>query len=143
LGQQCWSGKEQDISALIAANQMRKRDERLKDQDKQTATCPTGKVMTSPGTVFTTTNGLQYQNYTARAADCNACPLSGQCLKGPLKPKDGRGRQVSRFLPKSKDDSHPSELMRKAIDSPKGRQLYSQRIGTVEPVFANLRHNSD
>jgi hypothetical protein len=31
--------------------------------------------------------------------------------------------------------------MRKAIDSPRGRQLYSQRIGTVEPVFANLRHN--
>lgn len=31
--------------------------------------------------------------------------------------------------------------MRQAIDSPRGRQLYSQRIGTVEPVFANLRHN--
>ena len=31
--------------------------------------------------------------------------------------------------------------MRRAIDSPRGRQLYSQRIGTVEPVFANLRHN--
>nr|WP_068832401.1 transposase [Polaromonas jejuensis] len=31
--------------------------------------------------------------------------------------------------------------MRQAIDSPRGRQLYSQRIGTVEPVFANIRHN--
>ena len=31
--------------------------------------------------------------------------------------------------------------MRRAIDSPKGRQLYSQRIGTVEPVFGNIRHN--
>ncbi|MBT9491208.1 MAG: transposase [Paucibacter sp.] len=37
--------------------------------------------------------------------------------------------------------SHPSERMRQAIDSPRGRQLYSQRLGTVEPVFANLRHN--
>lgn len=27
------------------------------------------------------------------------------------------------------------------IGSPRGRQLYSQRIGTVEPVFANIRHN--
>ena len=26
-------------------------------------------------------------------------------------------------------------------DSPQGRRLYSQRIATVEPVFANLRHN--
>ncbi|TAH10886.1 MAG: hypothetical protein EAZ11_11095 [Curvibacter sp.] len=39
------------------------------------------------------------------------------------------------------DATHPSERMRQAIDSPKGRELYSQRFGTVEPVFANLRHN--
>jgi hypothetical protein len=31
--------------------------------------------------------------------------------------------------------------MRQAINSPRGRQLYSQRIGTVEPVFANIRHS--
>ena len=34
-----------------------------------------------------------------------------------------------------------TELMRRAIDSPEGRRLYGKRIGTVEPVFANLRHN--
>jgi hypothetical protein len=32
-------------------------------------------------------------------------------------------------------------MKRQAIDSARGRQLYSQRIGTVEPVFANIRHN--
>ena len=31
--------------------------------------------------------------------------------------------------------------MHHAIDSPKGRQLYSRRIGTVEPVFADIRQN--
>ena len=31
--------------------------------------------------------------------------------------------------------------MKCAIDSARGRRLYSQRIGTVEPVFGNLRHN--
>ena len=31
--------------------------------------------------------------------------------------------------------------MREAINSPKGRQLYSRRIATVEPVFANIRHH--
>ncbi len=106
--------KDKNISALIADQQMRKRDERFKDQDKyknkpdplssksggeqtkpvkrfgpkdfdfndqHTATCPAGKVMRSPGSVYTTARGLQYQNYTAKAADCNACPLRGQCLK--------------------------------------------------------------
>ena len=109
--------------------------------DDNTATCPAGQLMTSPGSIYTTANGLHYQTYTARAADCNTCQLSDQCLKGPLKPNDGRGRQVTRFEPKPKDPTNPSERMRQAIDSPRGRQLYSQRMGTVEPVFGNLRHN--
>lgn len=33
------------------------------------------------------------------------------------------------------------EAMKQRIDSPEGRRRYSQRIGTVEPVFANIRHN--
>jgi len=33
-----------------------------------------------------------------------------------------------------------TELMKQAIDSAKGRAIYSQRIATVEPVFANIRH---
>jgi transposase len=38
-------------------------------------------------------------------------------------------------------DSRASERTKRAIDSQRGRRLYSQRIGTVEPVFGNLRHN--
>ena len=109
--------------------------------DDNTATCPAGNLMTSPGTIHTTARGLHYRTYTARAVDCDACELSKQCLRGPIKPNDGRGRQVTRFEPNIKDPTHPSERMRQAIDSPRGRQLYSQRIGTVEPVFANIRHN--
>jgi len=166
--------KDHSIPALIADNQMRRRDERFENQQKykanpdplsekvttgqpkevkrfqpkdftfnadNTATCPAGKLMTSPGTIHTTARGLHYHNYTAKAVDCNHCELSKQCLRGPIKPNDGRGRQVTRFEPNIKDPTHPSERMRRAIDSPKGRQLYSQRIGTVEPVFANIRHN--
>ena len=106
-----------------------------------TATCPAGQLMTSTGTIYTTARGLNYQAYSAKAVACNACALSAQCLKGPMKPNDGRGRQVTRFEPKPKDNTNPSERMRQAIDSPRGRQLYSQRFGTVEPVFANIRHN--
>jgi len=31
--------------------------------------------------------------------------------------------------------------MKLAIDSERARALYGRRIATVEPVFANLRHN--
>jgi Transposase DDE domain len=39
------------------------------------------------------------------------------------------------------DENEPSQTMRNAIDSPRGRALYSRRIATVEPVFANIRHH--
>ena len=109
--------------------------------DNNTATCPAGQLLSSSGSLYTSANGLRYQQYTAKADDCNTCQLSGQCLKSPRKPNAGRGRQVCRFEPKVKDPSHPSERMRQAIDSARGRQLYSQRIGTVEPVFGNIRYN--
>ena len=56
-------------------------------------------------------------------------------------PSATRGRQVARFEAKQADPNDPSERMRKAIDSAQGRRLYSQRMGTVEPVFANIRHH--
>jgi Transposase DDE domain len=34
-----------------------------------------------------------------------------------------------------------SQKMRVKIDTPEARQVYSQRLAIVEPVFANLRHN--
>ena len=51
------------------------------------------------------------------------------------------GKQVSRFEPRATDPQNPSERVRCAIDSVRGRHMYSQRIGTVEPVFGNIRHN--
>jgi transposase len=144
-GQAKYKGKPDPLSEKTATGQAKEvKRFRPKDfcfNDDNTATCPAGKVMTSPGSIYTSANGLQYQSYTAKAAHCNACEHSVQCLKGPLKPNDGRGRQVTRFEPKPKDQGHPSERMRQAIDSVRGRQLYSQRIGTVEPVFGNIRHN--
>jgi hypothetical protein len=38
------------------------------------------------------------------------------------------------------DAQHPSQRMRDAIDSPRGRALYSRRIAAVELMFANIRH---
>ena len=34
-----------------------------------------------------------------------------------------------------------TDLMRQKIDTPEGRRLYERRMGTVEPVFANLVEN--
>jgi hypothetical protein len=48
---------------------------------------------------------------------------------------------VSLFGRALADENDPSQRMRQAIDSPQGRALYSRRIATVEPVFANIRRH--
>lgn len=50
-------------------------------------------------------------------------------------------RQVAFFYTGQASPLTYTQRMRQAIDSPRGRALYSQRMATVEPVFANLRFN--
>ena len=158
---------ERDIPALIADNGMRQRDERIDNAhhkakgqalyDKRasiqpiklyrpadftfhgdyTATCPAGKTLTGNGATYGQ-RGHRFQRFEAAAKDCQACALRGQCLRNP---NAQRGRQVARFEHRQADAQHPSQRMREAIDSPQGRALYSRRIATVEPVFANIRHH--
>jgi transposase len=156
---------DQGIPALIADNAMRQRDERFAEQqrhrsevlhdkgkgqavklyrpedfafDGNTATCPAGKTLTSNGSIYTHKSGAKVQHYKARDEDCSSCPLKHRCLKSP---GSGRGRQVTKFGRALADENDPSQKMRQAIDSPEGRRRYSQRIATVEPVFANIRHH--
>lgn len=74
----------------------------------------------------------------AWSATCPAgCTLRSQCIRKP----ETTQRKIAVHHRIPDDPSEPIHRMRAAIDSPRGRQLYSQRIATVEPVFANLRHN--
>jgi transposase len=159
---------DRGIPALVADNAMRQRDERIerahhkakgevlydkrasmrpiklyrpehfKFHGNNTATCPAGRTLTSNGSIYTHTTGAKVQQFKARDEDCQACALRHRCLKNPA---TGKGRCVSLFGRALVDDNDPSCKMRRAIDSPQGRALYSRRIATVEPVFANIRHH--
>jgi hypothetical protein len=161
--------RESQTPALIADQGMRKRDERLAEQGKHrdkgdplhdkrapkdaapktfTASefrhdaennrciCPAGKALYSSGSEVVI-NGYTLHRFKGAIRDCEPCELRSQCLR---KPETSRFRQVSINLNRAKPID-ATELMRRAIDSPEGRTLYGRRIGTVEPVFANLRHN--
>jgi transposase len=159
--------RDRGIAAMVADNGMRQRDERIENahhkakddplydktavktlkffrpedfrfDDDRSATCPAGKTLSGNGTWYRTPQGLRYQRFEAQAQDCTRCHLRTRCQRDIT---STRGRQVSRFESKRADDDDPSERMRRAIDSPQGRRLYSQRIATVEPVFANIRHH--
>jgi hypothetical protein len=49
--------------------------------------------------------------------------------------------QVMKFGRALTDESDPSQKMGLAIDAAEGRSRYRQRIATVEPEFANIRHH--
>lgn len=160
---------DQGIAALVADNLMRKRDERFANQAKyqegpdplankstpdkttklfgpkdfriDTATnsciCPAGQHLYSNGSQCVT-NGRTNHKFTGTLGGCGSCQLRSQCLRYPERTPV---RQVSFFAKNQASPHQFTERMKQAIDSPRGRKLYSQRMATVEPVFANIRHN--
>jgi transposase len=160
----------QGIDALIADNNLRRRDERFATQTRhqqapdplhdksrnerkaalfepsdftfdpvnRTCTCPAGKTLQRSGT-HRDERGFVGDRFRGADKDCGNCPLRLQCLRNPEKPA---GRQVTFFRGKAPDAPETATArMKRKIDSPEGRRRYGRRFATVEPVFANLRHN--
>lgn len=74
--------------------------------------------------------------FRAPESACKNCPVRTQCLR---RPNSSKARQVA-VLTKKIQATH-SQVMRERIDSVEGQLAYAKRIATVEPVFANIRHN--
>jgi transposase len=158
------------VPAMVADGQMRKRDERLAGQCRHKAKpdplhdkrgvkpqtvrlfrpgeflldaqagsciCPAGQRLYSNGS-HCNINGRIGHKFSGTLGGCGPCALRAQCLRHPQRT---RVRQVMMFTKGQDSPQVATELMRRAIDSEAGRRIYSQRIATVEPVFANLRHN--
>lgn len=160
---------EQHISALIADGAMRSRDERFATQARhqkaphplhnktparvaaagfapsaftydataRTCVCPAGKSLYRKGQTRIT-NGYITEQFRGTKRDCAPCALRTQCLRTPdttlvRNVAFGRGRA-------GVGPSHTAQ-MRSRIDTDDGRAQYARRFATVEPVFANLRHN--
>lgn len=107
------------------------------DPDKNTCICPAGKPMYSNG-AHCVVNGHTHHKFTGSKGNCEPCELRAQCLRTPERTAV---RQVAIFHKNQPSPHQATEAMKRAIDGAQGRRTYSQRIGTVEPVFANLRHN--
>ena len=125
--------------AAIATNKPRlfRPQDFTHDSEKNTCICPAGKPMHSNG-AHCVVNGRVHHKFTGSKRHCEPCEFRAQCLRAPEKTVV---RQVAIFHKNQPSPHHAAELMKHAIDSEQGRRTYSKRMGTVEPVFANLRHN--
>lgn len=106
------------------------------DPDFKFCMCPSGKRL------YRTGNGIDTKgNFVTRfqgpKSACGPCTLRSKCLRKPDKTLQ---RQVAYFHDRKIPQGTASEKMKQKIDSPYGRMMYSKRLGTVEPVFANIRH---
>ena len=161
--------KARGIEALIPDNKVRDSDERIGDrsrhldtkramhmqtrdekqrkrlglfpvtdftlaEDYSHVTCPAGKQLYRSGNV--NRNGYHERKFKGTKRDCSVCPLRKQCLRYPERTMV---RQVSIMTPLAPKTHR--EGMRAKLATPEGRALYDLRMGTVEPVFGNMRYN--
>lgn len=164
------------VHALIADNDMRRRDERFATQDRytvlpeplhdkskaspavaaaplftprdflydaeaRTCVCPAGKSLYRKGRANRTKDYVG-EHFRGAKRDCVPCVLRQQCLRTP---ETTTVRNVAFFRGRLERNGEPREShtarMKARIDSAIGREQYGRRFATVEPVFANLRHN--
>ena len=163
------------VPALIADNDMRRRDERFATQarhlslpnplhdksksapassphftpndfvyvaDARTCICPAGKSLYRRGQSRITKDYLG-EHFRGAKRDCVPCTLRAQYVRTP---DTTDVRNVAFFRGRVEPDTlQPRDThtmrMKARIDSPSGREQYGRRFATVEPVFANVRHN--
>jgi transposase len=107
------------------------------DKEKETCICPAGKKLYVKNRNFEV-DGRKGIVFMGWITECRECSLKRECLRYPDRTV---ARQVCFFYGKAKDGELTfTEKMKRKIDSALGRLIYSGRIGTVEPVFANIRH---
>ncbi|NIV99897.1 IS1182 family transposase [Candidatus Saccharibacteria bacterium] len=142
---------EENIDAYIPDNKFRNRDKRFAsrvgyrprskkftfadfkyDRDKNQYICPNGKRLKRLGKTGRH-KGKLLKRYVSNETDCRGCDLRVRCLQN----KDAKRRHFTYYVDAS--GNNISHAMVKKIETAKGRKIYPQRIGIVEPVFANIR----
>ena len=83
--------------------------------------------------------GYTGHTFMGHSEHCAGCDLRSRCIRNPSTPV----RQVTKITGGMSHNTHSSAVaqMIERFDSERGRYYYSRRMGTVEPVFANIRGN--
>jgi transposase len=105
------------------------------DRKRETCRCPAGKKMWLKARRARIGHHLfmQFQGYEV---DCNSCGLRKRCLRDA---SQRTPRQINVALDITQEQKAGIiERMKRKLDSPRGRHIYSQRLGTVEPVFGHI-----
>jgi hypothetical protein len=142
---------KRNIEVLIPDQQFRRRDpyfDNRKGHNKgrftaedftyhkksNTFICPNGKTLRYKG--FIKLNRNSGDKYQAHPADCKNCRFLFRCVAS----RGGKTHMRTLYLPVSKYTVNLCDNMRKKIDDPAYRELYSRRMQIIEPVFADITY---
>jgi transposase len=144
------------VDAYIPDQQFRKRDPRYSDverfkknerkseklytkedfsynENSDDFTCPAGYVLKySTKQIFNNTEG---RKYISRKSWCDTCALRKNCLRSE------KTRYRTLYVIEKFFNRNYSEEMKRKIDTIEGRDIYSRRMGIIEPVFGNMCAN--
>lgn len=105
---------------------------------RRSCSCPAGKSFYRKGKDLVV-KGYRGAQFRGATRDCVPCAHRAQCLRHPERTAT---RQVMCFEGRAPGQTETcTQQMQRLLDTPTGRAMYARRFGTVEPVFANLRHN--
>jgi transposase len=143
------------IDAYIPDQQFRKRDPRFEDaerfkkvpgktekrytkydftynEDDDTFKCPGGNILKF--SVYQKFNNTEGRKYISKKSFCDSCFVRNKCLKSE------KTRYRTLYVIEKFFNRNYSGEMKKKIDTEEGREIYSRRMGIVEPVFGNIRN---
>ncbi len=142
---------EEKLDAYIPDNKFRNRDKRfasrvgyrprskkfsfadfLYDEHTDEYRCPNGKRLKRLVKAGQH-KGKLLRVYRSSEKDCRPCQHRAKCLRY----KDAKRRHLSYYADSC--GQNISQAMVEKIETQKGQKIYPQRIGIVEPVFANIR----
>jgi len=104
------------------------------DKNTDSYICPAGKVLEYKYDVTLRNNsGKQYR---AQRGTCVHCPLLDKCVNR----RAGNNPVRTLYIIDRKYKDNLSEKMRKKIDNPAYRELYSRRMQIIEPVYSNITY---
>ena len=147
--------KKRNIEVLIPDQQFRQRDpyfaqkkqEKVKERKQKfgiedfkynekenSYTCPAGNILTHQCHQKLRNN--TGHKYLAKSGVCKNCRLLEKCVhvKGSKNPRRAL------YIADKRYEENLSEEMRKKIDEPAYRELYSRRQQIVEPVFSDITY---
>lgn len=144
--------EEEKLDAFIPDTHFRKRDPRFATQERHKPekeekftrkdfsysqeedhyTCPNDSVLKLRARRHKLNNKF-FRGYEAKEADCKECSLREKCLHN----KNSRSKNLLIYIEDAEETL--SQKMIAKIDTKEAREIYSRRLGIVEPVFGNIR----